>query len=97
MSEIISIKDVQHVAKLARVALSEEEQIKYQKQLENILGYVAKLKEKNTDQVNPTAHPLDVANVFREDHAHTFPHISELFKNAPEMEETFYKVKKVIE
>ncbi|MCB4757343.1 MAG: Asp-tRNA(Asn)/Glu-tRNA(Gln) amidotransferase subunit GatC [Elusimicrobia bacterium] len=94
---IITKKDVEYVAKLARIAISPEELEKYQAQLERILGYVSQLRTKNTDDVLPTAHPLQVANVWRADEAHPFPHLPDLFKNAPEMEETFYKVKKVIE
>src|SRR3954465_11054960 len=94
----ISIKDVQHVATLARLALSDDEMQKYQSQLERILGHIAKLREKNTDGVPPTAHPYDINGVeWREDVAKPFQDLEALFKNAPEMEETFYKVKKVIE
>lgn len=93
----ISRQDVEYVAKLARLAISEEEAKKMEGQLGRILGYIAKLKEKNTDNVPPTAHPLDVVNVWREDEAKPFANIPELLKNAPEREESFYKVKKVIE
>lgn len=93
----ISIKDVKHVAKLARIAMTEEELQKYQSQLERILGYIAKLREKNTDGVPPMAHPYEASAVWREDVAKPFPDLEALFKNAPEMEETFYRVKKVIE
>ncbi len=95
--EIISIKDVEHVAKLARVAISAEDKVKYQQQLEKILGYVSQLKSKNTDGVPPTAHPYDISNVWREDEARPFEDLPNLLKNAPELEATFYKVKKVIE
>lgn len=95
--EIISIKDVQHVAKLARIAMSEEELKNYQVQLERILGHIAKLKETNTDGIAPTAHPYETATPWREDVAKPFADLEALFKNAPEMEETFYRVKKVIE
>ncbi len=97
MSEIISIKDVQHVAKLARLAMSDEEMKKYQGQLERILAHIAKLKEINTDGVPATAHPYETVGAWREDVAKPFGDFEALFKNAPEMEETFYKVKKVIE
>jgi aspartyl-tRNA(Asn)/glutamyl-tRNA(Gln) amidotransferase subunit C len=95
--KIITKKDVEYVAKLARLAISSEEAEKMQVQLERILGHVSQLKAKNTDNVAPTAHPLDVANVWREDRAEPFPAIPDLLKNAPETEETFFKVKKVIE
>ena len=94
---IISIKDVQHVAKLARIAMSDEDLKKYQSQLERILGHIAQLKKINTDGVPPTAHPYETGTLMREDIAVPFKDLEALFKNAPEMEETFYKVKKVIE
>ena len=94
---IISEKDVRHVAKLARIALSDEEVKKYQGQLERILEHIAQLKEKNTDNVQPTAHPYEKGNVWREDEPRRFDKLAELFRNAPEMEEAFYRVKKVIE
>lgn len=98
MSEnLISEKDVEYVAKLARVAVTPEEKKKYQTQLERIFEYVSHLKTKNTDNVPATAHPFDIANIWREDVAEPFKNIPGLFKNAPEVEESFYKVKKVIE
>lgn len=95
--EILSIKDVEHVAKLARIAVTEEEKKRYQGQLAKILGHINQLKAKNTDGVPPTAHPFDVVNVWREDEAKQFEDIPAVLKNAPEKEETFFKVKKVIE
>lgn len=95
--EIISIKDVEHVAKLARVAISPEDKVKYQGQLAKILGYISQLKAINTDGIPATAHPFDVSNVWREDVAKPFEDLTALLKNAPEKEETYIKVKKVIE
>jgi aspartyl/glutamyl-tRNA(Asn/Gln) amidotransferase C subunit len=94
---IINEKDVRHVAKLARIALSDEEVKKYQGQLERILEHISELKKKNTENVPATAHPYEKGNVWREDVARKFDNLPGLFKNAPEMEETFFKVKKVIE
>ena len=93
----ISEKDVRHVAKLARIALTDEEVTTYQGQLEKILGHISELQKKNTDNVPATAHPFEKGNVWREDVAKPFANIAGLFKNAPETEETFFKVKKVIE
>src|SRR4051812_23911897 len=95
--EIISQKDVEYVAKLARIAVTAEEKTLYQQQLAKILGYVSQLKEKNTEGVAPTSHPSDVSNVWREDKSRTFDDIPAILKNAPELEETYYRVKKVIE
>lgn len=93
----ITEKDVRHVAKLARIAMTDEEVAKYQGQLEKILGHISELREKNTDNVQPTAHPFEKGSAMREDVAKPFADRDRLFKNAPEMEETFYRVKKVIE
>jgi aspartyl-tRNA(Asn)/glutamyl-tRNA(Gln) amidotransferase subunit C len=93
----ITEKDVRHVAKLSRLALTDEEVQKYQGQLERILGHISELSKKNTDNVPPTAHPFEVGNVWREDVARKYENIEGLFKNAPEVEESFYRVKKVIE
>ena len=98
MSEkIIKKKDVNYVAKLARIAISPDEAEKYQVQLERILDYIGQLKAKNTDNVPSTAHPQAVSQVWREDVAKSFERIPEVLANAPEREENFYRVKKVIE
>lgn len=94
---IISEKDVRHVARLARITLSDDEVKKYQGQLERILGHISELKKKNTDNVPPTAHPYEKGNVWRDDVARRYENVPGLLKNAPETEETFFKVKKVIE
>lgn len=95
--KFITLKDVDHVATLARLALPHEKREVVQGQLERILEYIGKLKAVNTDGVPPTAHPFEISNVWREDVAKPFENVKGLFANAPEMEETFYKVKKVIE
>ena len=99
MSEqLITKKDVDYVAKLARVAISPEETALYQEQLERILGYIGQLKEIDTKNVKPTAHPHAVSNVWRDkDEPRAFEAKKELMENAPDLEETFYRVKKVIE
>ena len=70
---------------------------KYQSQLERILKHIAQLKGINTEGVPATAHPYESATPWREDVAKPFADLQALFRNAPEMEETFYRVKKVIE
>jgi aspartyl-tRNA(Asn)/glutamyl-tRNA(Gln) amidotransferase subunit C len=95
----ISRKDVDHVARLARLALTDEEKERYTAQLGSILTYIEKLNQLKTDNVTPTTHVLPVANVWREDRAETgtLGSPEELLKNAPEREGPFFKVKKVIE
>lgn len=98
----ITKEDVEHVARLARLSLTEEEKERYTAQLGQILGYVEKLGTLNTDSVPPTSHVLPMANVWREDKAETSTSQTlgspeDLLSNAPEREGPFFKVKKVIE
>ena len=98
MSEkIITQKDVEYVAKLARLAITDSEKARYEGQLERILEYVGQLKKVNTENVPPAAHPFDISNVTRLDEPVRFSDIPAIFKNAPDVEATFYRVKKVIE
>lgn len=59
--------DIKHIARLARLHLTEEEAKTYESQLGSILEYVDKLQELNTDNVPELQHAIDVTNVFRED------------------------------
>jgi aspartyl-tRNA(Asn)/glutamyl-tRNA(Gln) amidotransferase subunit C len=95
----ISRQDVETVARLARLALTDQEKDHYTAQLASILGYIEKLKELNTDGVEPTSHTLPLSNVWREDGLRPVPGASPegLLSNAPEREGPFFKVKKVIE
>lgn len=95
----ITKKDVEHVARLARLALTEEEKERFTAQLGQILTYVEKLNQLNTDNVPPTSHVLPLANVWREDRAESgaLGAPEEILTNAPEREGPFFKVKKVIE
>ena len=95
----ITKKDVEYVARLARLELTDEEKEKYAGQLEAILSYVDQLKTQDTASVKPTSHVLPLANVWRDD-ACTAPDETarqQLLENAPEREGDFFKVKKVIE
>lgn len=93
----ITRKDVEHAARLARLALSEEEKIHFTEQLGKILGYMEKLNELDTSKVPPTAHPFASKTVWREDRARRWSRAEPILENAPEREETYFKVKKVIE
>ena len=92
---MITIKDVEHVAKLARLALTEEEKEKFSKQLGSILEYVNELNEVNTDNVEPMAHAFPISNVMREDIVVQEFTREEMLKNAPEEEDGFFKVPKI--
>jgi aspartyl-tRNA(Asn)/glutamyl-tRNA(Gln) amidotransferase subunit C len=93
----ITKQEVQHVAKLARLELSEQEQDKLTDQLSNILTYVEKLNELDTQGVQPTAHVLDINNVMRDDTIVESLSQDRALANAPEKAAGHYKVPRIIE
>jgi aspartyl-tRNA(Asn)/glutamyl-tRNA(Gln) amidotransferase subunit C len=93
----ISKQEVEHVAMLARLELSEQEKEKLTDQLSNILTYVEKLNELDTAGVEPTAHVLDIDNVMREDVAGESLTQEKALANAPEKSAGHYRVPKIIE
>jgi aspartyl-tRNA(Asn)/glutamyl-tRNA(Gln) amidotransferase subunit C len=92
---MISIEDTQHVAKLARLELTEEEQENYTKQLGSILSYIEKLNEVDTTGIEPMAHSVKISNVMREDIVVQDFTRDEMLKNAPCEEDGFFKVPKI--
>ena len=93
----ISRQQVQHVAELSRIQLSEQEEELFLSQLGRILSYVEKLNELNTDDVDMAFHTWDLQNVFREDiRRESLPRGAAL-ANAPERTGKAYKVPRVIE
>ncbi|MFN8656115.1 MAG: Asp-tRNA(Asn)/Glu-tRNA(Gln) amidotransferase subunit GatC [Candidatus Obscuribacterales bacterium] len=90
-----TIKDVEHVAKLARLALTEEEKVKFAEQLAKIIDNFNALKEVDTEGVEPLTHALPLYNVLREDKVVTPPGRDLLMKNAPAEENGFFKVPKI--
>jgi len=93
----ITKEEVEHVANLARLALSEDEKEALAAQLNKILEYADKLKELNTEGVNPTAHPLPVKNVFREDEVRPSLPVEDVLSNAPQREGDYFKVPRIVE
>lgn len=93
----ISIQDVEHVAKLARLELNEQEKEIFTEQLSKILTFAEQLNELDTDQVAPTSHPMPLANVMREDEKRPSWPIEEVMKNAPDEEAGQFKVPAVLE
>ncbi len=92
----ISREDVLHVSKLARLELTEAEVDKFTVQLGDILDYISKLDELDTENVSPTAHVLEITNVFREDKVNA-PRIDSVEEMAPEFAKGHFLVPKVIE
>ncbi len=92
---MITIKDVEHVAKLARLELTEEEKELYTKQLGDVLQYVNQMNEVDTSNIEPMTQVVDFVNVMREDKVTYDVTKEELLKNAPEEENGFFKVPKI--
>ena len=92
---MITIKDVEHVAKLARLELSEEEKEIFTHQLGDVLSHVEKMNEVDTTGVEPMNHPIDFVNVMREDNKIYENTREELMANAPDIEGEFFKVPKI--
>ncbi len=92
---MITIKDVEHVAKLARLALSDEEKSRYTKQLAAIIEHFNELKAVDTTGVEPLAHALPITNVLREDTLVSPPGRALLMENAPEQENGYFRVPKI--
>ncbi|MCR4418184.1 MAG: Asp-tRNA(Asn)/Glu-tRNA(Gln) amidotransferase subunit GatC [Ignavibacteria bacterium] len=85
-----------HIAELAHLKLKDDEIEKFQQELNQILEYVDKLNELETENVEPLSHPLPVINVAREDKLVPSVKREEALKNAPDSTEEFFKVPKVI-
>jgi aspartyl-tRNA(Asn)/glutamyl-tRNA(Gln) amidotransferase subunit C len=93
---MLTKEQVEHVAKLARLASSEEERALYSRQLSSILSYVEKLNELDTAAVEPTSHVLPLTNVFREDRARPSLAPEQALANAPDRAGDLFRVPKII-
>lgn len=96
MSEIAEF-DVAHVAKLARLNLTEEETKLFQAQLGRVLEYAEKLRELDTSRVEAAAHAVPIFNVFREDEPRSWLTAEEALSNAPRQGNGLFIVTKVVE
>ncbi|KAF0144557.1 MAG: aspartyl-tRNA(Asn)/glutamyl-tRNA (Gln) amidotransferase subunit C [Nitrospirae bacterium] len=88
---------VEHIAKLARLSVSEEEKELFGPQLNGILSYMEKLDELNTKDVGPTSHVLSLSNVMRDDMPGNSIPREDALLNAPDHTDKFYRVPKIIE
>lgn len=87
---------VKHIAKLARIELSEQDKEKYSKELTTILNFVEKLNEVETKDIEPTYQVSRVVNSFRNDEAIKSNKQEKLIKAAPENDGKYVKVKSVL-
>jgi aspartyl-tRNA(Asn)/glutamyl-tRNA(Gln) amidotransferase subunit C len=92
----VSLKDVEHIARLARLEFSEAEKEKLTHQLNEILMYVEQLNKVDTSNVEPLAHVIELGNRFRQDVVQPGLTSDEALKNAPDRADKFFKVPKVI-
>lgn len=88
--------DVKKVAHLARLELTEAEETQFAGQLSDILDYVQQLEELDTENVDPTAHAIDMRNITRSDRHSSYPHREDLLEGAPDREDDFFKVPKIL-
>ena len=93
----LSQKEVQHIAKLARLEMTEAQETLYREQLSAILDYIAKLRELDTTDVPPTYGGGLPQMTLRTDEVHPSLTPEELFKNAPESEDDQFKIPPVFE
>jgi len=93
----VTIKDVEHIAKLAKLEFSEEEKEKFTGQFNEILSFMEKLNELDTSNVEPLSHVIELHNVLREDAVKPSLSTEEALKNAPSKTDKFFKVPKVID
>jgi aspartyl-tRNA(Asn)/glutamyl-tRNA(Gln) amidotransferase subunit C len=96
MSETKHI-DIDYVANLARIALNDEEKKAFAGQLDNILKYIEKLESADVSGVEPTAHPFEVVNVWREDAAGESFSAETATSDAPAARENMVVVPKVVD
>lgn len=88
----ISRDEVLHVARLARLELSEDELDRFAEQLSAILDAVGKVAELELDGVEPTSHPLDLLNVWAEDEPKPCLDADEALANAPDRDDDYFRV-----
>ena len=93
----LSSREVEHVARLARLGITSEEVIRYRDQLRHILTAIDALKQADTSKVPATAHPLEERNVMREDVRQPSLPAEAALKNAPSREGSYFKVKAIQE
>lgn len=94
---MISRTDVEHVARLSRLALSDAEIEKMREQLAAILAHIDTLRALDTEQVEPTSHAVPMENVMREDEPRPSLPQEAMLANAPDRSTDFFRVPRIIE
>lgn len=92
----VTKKDVEKIAELAKLKFTDDELENFTHQMNEILSYMDKLNELDTENVKPLSHPVEQINVFREDELRPSVSTEEALKNAPDKTDQHFKVPKVI-
>ena len=93
----ITLAEVEHVARLARLALDADEKERMRSQLDAILGYVEQLRRVDTEGVEPTAHVLPLVNILREDEVRPSYPVDAMLANAPDAQDGQFRVPRILE
>ena len=93
----LSPAEVEHVAELARLALSDQEKELFREQLSSILEYVERLQQLDTGAIPPTATVLPLENVMRDDEVQPSLPLADVLANAPDVEANCFRVPVVLE
>ncbi|MFQ5613359.1 MAG: Asp-tRNA(Asn)/Glu-tRNA(Gln) amidotransferase subunit GatC [Anaerolineae bacterium] len=93
----LSLAEVEHIAELARLALSDEEKELFRDQLSAILDYAEMLQRLDTDDVPPTASALPLDNVMRPDEQRPALPVEDALANAPDRQDDYFRVKAVLD
>lgn len=93
---MIDREEVRKVANLARLNITEGEEVAFTTQLNSILEYFDQLSELDTSNVLPTTRAIETSNITRADQVNAFPNKKELLKAAPEQQGEFFRVPKII-
>ena len=94
---ILSLQEVEHIAELAKLALTDEEKARYREQLSAILDYAARLNEYDTDEIPPTATVLPVHTVLRDDQVRDSLPRDVIIQNGPQIEDGMFVIDAVWE
>ncbi|MFQ5461056.1 MAG: Asp-tRNA(Asn)/Glu-tRNA(Gln) amidotransferase subunit GatC [Phycisphaerae bacterium] len=97
MTHTLDLDEVRHVARLARLEIDDGRAARYAAQLSKILAYVEQLSALDTDGVPPTTHPAAGSAKLREDTVHASLPTEAALHNAPQTQESFFKVPKVLD
>lgn len=90
-------KEVEHTALLARLALTEEQIEQMTRQLHDVLGYIEKLGELDTEGVEPLSHPMPIHSIFRDDERQPSLPRDVALKNAPKQRMGFFEVPRILQ